>query len=198
MKETDLPRNWQLGNDRRTRTPVCFALKSGPVDLKPVVQEVAPASEVDLLEIRIRDFIDERLIAIVGEAYWKSTMPGDTITHCKELIEGHIARHPYLDQSGFITGRSRLNFCDVSDYEKIFMKNWNVFSDYFQSKPELSTHMAAFRNLRNCIQHNRKPTPVEEKNGEAAIIWLNGVLDKYDAVLATASADNGDTVGEVD
>jgi len=173
-------------------------VKSGPVDLKPVVQEVAPVSEVDLLEIRIRDFIAERLVAIVGTTYWKSTIPGDVIAQVNKRVKDHLSRHPYKDQSEFNSGRSRLDFCDVADYEKIFLKNWDVFGDYFQLKSELSTHMNAFRNLRNCIQHNRKPTSVEEKNGEAAMIWLKGVLDKYDAMLATASADNGDTVGEVD
>jgi hypothetical protein len=171
-------------------------VQSGPADLQPTAQETAVVPEVDLLEIRIRDFIDERLTAVVGDTYWKSAIPGDVIASVKEKIDGHISRQPYLDQSDFKSGRSRLDFCDVSDYEKIFMKNWSIFVDHFQRKPELSKHMAAFRELRNCVQHNRKPTKVEEKNGEAAILWLRGILDKYDTMLASASAENGDTISD--
>lgn len=171
-------------------------VKFGPIDLQPATQEVAPFSEVDLLEIRIRDFIDERFTAVLGGAYWKSSMPGDTLTQVKERIVSHISRHPYLEQSDFFTGRSRLDFCDVADYEKIFMKNWDVFGNYFQRKSELSTHMTAFRNLRNCIQHNRKPTPVEGKNGEAAMMWLKSILDKYDKTLAMQLNENGEILEE--
>jgi len=163
----------------------------GPGGLQPVIETIAPVNEVDLLEVRIRDFIDARLTAVVGKAYWKPTMPGDVITLVKERIADHLSKHPYLEQSEFASGRTRLDFCDVSDYEKIFMKNWNIFSEQFQNKPSLTTHMTAFRNLRNCIQHNRKPTAVEEKNGEAAMIWLKGILDKADQA-ASAVDDNGD------
>lgn len=164
----------------------------GPSDLKPVPEPVNAQSDVDIVEVQLRNFIDERLTAISGIGYWKKTMPGDVISQVKDRIDDHLSRHPYRDPSEFSTGRSRLDFCDVSDYEKILLKNWDVFGEIFQRKPELQTHMAAFRNLRNCIQHNRQPNQVEQKNGEAALLWIRGVLDKFDANLSTIDLENGD------
>ena len=167
-------------------------VNTGSVGLKPAKEQVTPLSDVDVLEVRIRDFIDERLTAIQGKHYWKTSMPGDVITHVKERLENHLSKHPYLDASDFANGRAHLDFCDVSHYEKIIFKNWDMFSDYFVQKPVITTHFNAFRELRNCIQHNRKPNAVEEKNGEAAMIWLNGVFDKYAITLSIVAAENGD------
>jgi hypothetical protein len=171
-------------------------VKSGPVKAAiPMAQVVTLASDVDSIEVRIRDFVDERLNAIVGPGYWKSTIPGDIVAQVRDRINEHLSRNPYRDESEFANGRSRLDFCDVSDYEKILFKSWSVFGEFFQRKTELSTHMSAFRNLRNCIQHNRTPTKVEEKSGEAAVIWLKGILDKYDGVLVLAGQENDEVAG---
>ena len=34
--------------------------------------------------------------------------------------------------------------------------------------------------IRNCVQHNREPTDVEQLSGEAAIAWLERILDQYE------------------
>lgn len=169
------------------------------VDAGPVITQLAeevlvPANDVDLLEVRIRDFIDERLVAIVGNHYWKSTIPSDVISQVKLKIDDHISRHPYLDRSDFTDGRSRLDYCDVSDYEKILLKNWDVFGEHFVRKSDLQTHLAAFRNYRNCVQHNRQPTSVEKMNGEASILWLNSVFDKYELSATIDASENGDGI----
>jgi len=40
--------------------------------------------------------------------------------------------------------------------------------------------MAAYRELRNCAQHNREPTDIERQLGEAAMTWLQRILDQYE------------------
>jgi len=153
--------------------------------------EEAPLAEVDVLEIRLRDFIDHRLISVMGAHYWRKTMPGDVVTKVKGFIEEWKARHPYEDEPR--SGRQRLDFCDVGDYEKIIMKNWDQFGEFFgQRKDELSKHMAAYRALRNCVQHNRPPTDVEQKNGDAALLWLGRILDQYYRDIAAAVEENGE------
>jgi hypothetical protein len=84
-----------------------------------------------------------------------------------------------------------LNFCDVADYEKIILKNWPQFEEFFKHKPSLQTHMAAYRTLRNCVQHNRPPSEVEQMSGQAALTWLQGVLDQYDRTIREFTEDNG-------
>ncbi len=131
------------------------------------------------LEIRLRDFIHHRLTDVISPYYWKDAIPGDVITHIKKRIQEHLERHPYKTWSDFPPGRVRLEFCDVSHYEKIILKNWSQFEEFFQRKEEFQRHITAYRTLRNCIQHNREPTDVEQLSGEAAIAWLERILDQY-------------------
>lgn len=174
-------------------------------DSKPgeFVAATAPAAvltDVDLMEIRLRDFIDHRLTAVLGPYYWKQAMPGDVIGHVKKLIGEHLQRHPYEDRDEFASPRRRLDFCDVSHYEKIILKNWSVFAHLFGRKDEVQRYLDAYRTLRNCVAHNRKPTDIEQKSGETAMMWLGRVLDRYDeevSIYSEASEEGDDElVGE--
>jgi hypothetical protein len=138
------------------------------------------ADKVDLLEIRIRDFIDHRLRAVMGDHYWKEAMPGDVISDTKQVIASHISRHPYEDWSQYPPGRKRLDFCDVSHYEKIILKNWTQFEGFFDRKDQFQAHMEAYRTLRNSVHHNREPSEIDRKRGEAAMMWLERIMDRYD------------------
>ena len=128
----------------------------------------------------MRDFIHHRLTDVISPYYWKDAIPGDVITHVKKRINEHLERHPYKTWSDFPPGRVRLEFCDVSHYEKIILKNWTRFEGLFQRKEEFQRHIVAYRTLRNCVQHNREPTDVEQLSGEAAIAWLERILDQYE------------------
>lgn len=170
---------------------------SGPTG--PAHGGLEELNPVDVLEVRFRDFIDHRLSAVVGINYWKRTMPGDVITKVREQIAEWRARHPWEDDPR--RGRDRLDFCDVGHYESIILKNWDQFSDIFQKKEEVQQHMAAYRRLRNPVQHNRPPSEIEQRNGEAAILWFNHVLDRYDrdvARLAEESQDDNEGEGAIE
>jgi hypothetical protein len=164
--------------------------KPGALVSPVIVPEDRYAQKVDLLEIRLRDFIDHRLAAVLGAAYWKQAMPGDVITYVKDRISEHRSRHPYDDEAQFASGRRRLDFCEVSHYEKIFLKNWAQFEEFFLRKDELQRHMSAYRVLRNPVQHNREPSDIEVENGLTAMKWLERILDRYE--------QNGDVTEEED
>jgi len=150
------------------------------------------ARRVDILEVRLRDFIDHRLSAVVGSHYWRQTIPGDVIKVVRDLIQERLQRHPYEDWSDFAQGRRRLDFCDVSHYEKIILKNWAQFGEFFQRKDQVQIHITAYRTLRNCVQHNREPSDIERENGATAMKWLERILDKYDQEKRIEIEDNGE------
>jgi len=160
----------------------------GRAAAEPEGLDIGP--KVDLLEIRLRDFIDHRLSAVIGPHYWKRTMPGDVITTVKQLIAERLSRHPYEDPSLFASGRRRLDFCDVSHYEKIILKNWAQFEEFFQRKEEFQRHIAAYRTLRNCVQHNRQPSDIEQQLGEVAMMWLERILDQYEQETLAPSEED--------
>jgi hypothetical protein len=156
-----------------------LAVSSNP-DADSSFSVASYAEMVDRLEVRLRDLIDHRLTVVIDRHYWKRAIPGDVIQYVKKRIDEHLARHPYKDPADFVSGRRRLDFCGASHYEKIVMKNWPQFEPFFGRKDELQRHMAAYRALRNCVQHNREPTEVERKSGEAAILWLEGIIQKHE------------------
>lgn len=159
---------------------------------KAAAPEITYAKAVDLLEIRLRDFIDDRLTAVVGHHYWKPTIPGDIVSEVKKRIEERLSRHPYEDWSQYATGRSRLEFCDVSHYEKIVFKNWAQFKEFLKHKDEFQRHIKAYRDLRNCVQHNRQPSDIEQQLGETAMTWLQRVLDQYEQEVETYDEEEGE------
>ena len=135
---------------------------------------------VDLLEVRLRDFIDHRLTAVVGEDYWKLAVPGDVIKYTRERVRQRLEKHPYEDWGQYPPGRARLEFCTLGQYRNIILQNWRQFEDSFGKKDEFERHMSAFRDLRNALKHNREPSDIEEQTGLAGMMWLERVLDKYD------------------
>ena len=166
------------------------------VSKEAVAPESDYAERVDVLEIRLRDFIDHRLTAMVGLHYWKQTMPGDVITAVRQLIAEQLSRHPYEDQLQFASGRRRLDFCDASHYEKIIFKNWALFEELFKRKEEVQRHLGAYRTLRNCVQHNRQPSDIEQQLGEVAMTWLERIMDQYDQGIQAYAEEEEDLVIE--
>jgi hypothetical protein len=167
-------------------------IETGPAGMQPVVVPLAPISRVDILEVQIRDFIDYRLTAMVGSMYWMQAIPSDINDFVNARIKDHLSHHPYEDSSRFASGRSKLDYCDVAHYEKIILKNWGLFIETFKSQDALRTHLAAYRALRNCVQHNRKPTDIEEKNGDAAMLWLERIFNQYNMEIEDIEQGDGD------
>lgn len=153
--------------------------ETGPDITKLPTEQDRQSEMIEIMELRIRDLIDERLNATLGDEYWKLAIPGDVSAKTRKRIKGHLKKHPYEDWSQFPPGRSRLDFCDVSDYQKIILSNWATFESVFGHKQTFSQHMESFSVLRNSLAHHRTINDVEKMTGEAAILWLRQALDTY-------------------
>lgn len=70
----------------------------------------------------------------------------------------------------------RITFVDVMDYAKIILMNWQIFSSSFGSKNEVEQHFRALKNYRNPVKHGRDLNPVDQRNGEAAILWFERII----------------------
>lgn len=145
------------------------------------VDEFGYGDMVDVAEIRLRDFIDERMKAIVGEAYWKTSIPGDIIGSVKSRIEADLEKHPYRTRAEYSDPRRRLDYCDVTDYKKIIHKNWEIFEEIFRSKSEMDKHFDSYGRFRNVVHHNRELTDLQEREGTLAVSWIQRTLDRYEA-----------------
>jgi hypothetical protein len=133
---------------------------------------------INELEGRLRDCIDGVLVELAGKGYWKSHVPPAVRDNAEKRIKDALAKYPELREANFSEPRSRLDYCNVMDYRTIIENgaNWAAFEKVFRRKQDLQTYLTNFSEYRNSVMHNRKMTELEEKNGEASLLWLTGVL----------------------
>ncbi len=124
---------------------------------------------VDEIEVKLRRVVHDVLRSHLGEEYWKIAMPGDLQAKIKERIsERNRSRIVVRIEDPLI----RMQYADIMDLHKIVDKNWDVFKERFESREALKSHFLALKNYRNPLGHARDVDVVEQKQGEAAIIWF--------------------------
>ncbi len=135
---------------------------------------------VEKAERRIRDFIHHVLTEAKGPDYWSLAIPGDV----QEAIKNKAKQDVH-------SLRDRLDFCDVSDYEKIItMKvNWESFQTFLHRRPDVERHCQAFREYRNCIMHGRELSDLVRIGGEYALVWLQTVLPEDEPLETEQNAE---------
>jgi len=164
-------------------------------DELPRDDRVIPGEEnavIDRLEQQLRDLIHATLAKAAGDDYWKQAIPSQVQQGVKTRIQEHLSRHPNRSWHDYASGRSRLDFCDISDYETIILAktNWSLFEPVFRKRGEFERHMSSVRRFRNSIKHSRKVDTVERLNGEAGILWLRRAFgEPAESTLSTSDAD---------
>ena len=134
--------------------------------------ESNPNKVIDQLENKIRWKIHSILYEDFGEDYWKEKVPQDVQELVEKRIKERLQKQPYEKKEDYEQAINKLEFCDLMDYPKIILKNWNLFEDIFGSKEQLDKHFKSLKEYRNAIKHNRKINEIERKEGEIATEWL--------------------------
>jgi len=137
-----------------------------------------PSGPIDVLEVKIRELLSEKLNSVYGSAYWLKTIPADIRLVVEKKIEDQIRRHSY-EAERYESSDAKLSFLDVMDYMKVIFSNWTIFLSIFKSKVELEKYFLDLKNYRNAIKHNRDMNTVERKNGEAAVLWFESMLSYH-------------------
>jgi hypothetical protein len=128
---------------------------------------------VDEIEVKLRRVVHEVLQSQTGAEYWKSAVPTDVQNTVKERIsERNRSRVIKRIDDPLI----RLQYVDIMDYHKIIDKNWDHFTDRFGSREDVKSHFLALKNYRNPLGHVRDMDPIDQKRGEAAILWFRRTL----------------------
>jgi len=128
---------------------------------------------VDEIEVKLRRIVHEELRLHLGEHYWKNAVPGDLQSKIKERIN---ERNRSKIVARVEDPLSRLQYADIMDLHKIVDTNWEFFKERFESREALKSHFLALKNYRNPLGHARDMDVVEQKQGEAAIVWFRRTL----------------------
>lgn len=128
---------------------------------------------IDEIEVKLRRIVHDVLRLHLGEDYWKKAVPGDLQDKIKERIsESNRSKIVNRIDDPLI----RLQYSDIMDLQKIIDKNWDLFKDRFDSREKLKSHFLALKNYRNPLGHARDMDIVEQKQGEAAVVWFRRTL----------------------
>jgi hypothetical protein len=137
---------------------------------------------VDEIEVKLRRVVHDVLRSQLGEDYWKSAVPGDLQAKIKERI---AERNRSKIVARIADPLIRLQYADLMDLHKLIDKSWDSFKDRFESRDTLKSHFLALKNYRNPLGHARDVDVVEQKQGEAAIIWFRRAVSKsFDSTAA--------------
>lgn len=137
--------------------------------------DTEPSGPVDVLEVKMRELLRERLTQAYEGDFWLKAIPADVRMAADKKIDDQIRRHSY-EADKYTSPDARLVFLDIMDYAKIIFANWSLFASIFKSKGELEKYFLDLKNYRNALKHNRDMNAVEKRNGEAAVLWFEGVL----------------------
>jgi hypothetical protein len=128
---------------------------------------------VDEIEVELRRVIHGVLESRVRAEYWKAAVPSDV----QDTVKKRISER---NRSKIITRIDdpliRLQYVDLMDYHKIIDKNWVWFADRFGSREDLKSHSLALKNYRNPLSHGRDMDPIDQKRGEASVLWFRKTL----------------------
>jgi len=128
---------------------------------------------VDEIEVKLRRVVHGILESRVGAEYWKVAVPSDV----QDTVKKRISER---NRSKIVTRIDdpliRLQYVDLMDYHKIIDKNWIWFADLFGSREDLKSHSLALKNYRNPLSHVRDMDPIDQKRGEASVLWFRKTL----------------------
>lgn len=136
-------------------------------------------SEVEQIEIQLRDLINEKLTKISHNPYHEFVSE-KTRQSTEYKIGSHLKKFPGEKTDNYQSFRKKLNFFTLGEYRELIIKKatWQQFEDIFKSKPNVEQRFNQLSTLRNQLAHNNELNDIMIKDGEAAIFWFKSVLQQ--------------------
>jgi hypothetical protein len=122
-----------------------------------------------------------------------------------KLLPPHVAKkvNDRLQSAGHKQGRigiehtsplaTRLQYCDLRDLQDVITNSelWPRFASRFANKETLCTRFGQIADLRNSLAHPRVVDEIVLKEGEAALLWFERLLEtRTAAVVKPTEATN--------
>ena len=109
-----------------------------------------------------------------------SIIPQHIQKKADERIKRASKKNPAFDNEKYEKLTGMLEFFDLREIQDVIISKslWNRFQMKFQNKETLLQKFNQLAELRNSIRHSRSVDQITEKEGEAAILWFNKILQK--------------------
>jgi hypothetical protein len=140
------------------------------LDLPSVLRELD--AKVEEVELALRKAVASALDNDV------SMLPSHVNQKVDERIQAAIRKNSAIDVDYYQSLAGRLEYIDLREIEATIVNKalWGRCQRRFGSKENLTTRFNQLAELRNGIRHSRTVDEVTRKDGEAAILWFEGIL----------------------
>lgn len=142
------------------------------IDLPPKLRELD--EHVEKVELGLRAMIVEELD---GDP---ERLPPHVLQKLEERIQKAAKKNAAFEDGRYERLDGKLEFCDLRELQDAVTSkvSWHNFQPRFANKETVISKFDQLSELRNGIRHSRSVDEVTRKEGEAAAIWFEKVLDK--------------------
>jgi len=133
-------------------------------------------NRIEQVELALRELIADKLDDVPNP--YKKYIPSAIQNKVNQRVEGVLKKNPGLARDNFKDFRSMLPFFDLQEYLQIMINStlWKRFEPIMRNKNELTIKFNQLSGLRNPIRHSRFLSEIDQKEGEAALLWFEEVL----------------------
>jgi hypothetical protein len=130
--------------------------------------------KIEQVELNLRSAIVSALGGNITQ------LPPHVVQRAEERIQRAAKKNAALDAERYQTLDGKLEFCDLRELQDTLTGKalWPSFEPRFANKETLNAKFGQLAELRNGIRHSRTVDEITRKEGEAAILWFEQVLQK--------------------
>jgi len=141
------------------------------LDLPVQLRELDAA--IEQAELSIRKLINTTLN---GDG---AIVPSHVLQKVDERVSRAVKKNASMDGDYYQTLAGKLEYFDLRELQDTITTKalWPKFESLFSSKEPLIAKFNQLSELRNGIRHSRTVDEITRKEGEAAILWFNQVLN---------------------
>ncbi|HEV7804340.1 MAG TPA: winged helix-turn-helix domain-containing protein [Solirubrobacteraceae bacterium] len=134
-------------------------------------------AKVEVVELSLRRLVAERLD---GD---HSFLPPHVTDRVQDRVAAAARKLPEDSAPRLTTLDGQLEYFDLRELQDVitFKSLWPRFEPTFRTKETLAGRFGQLAELRNAIRHSRTLTDVAIKDGEAAILWFDGMLGRAES-----------------
>ena len=142
------------------------------LDLSPSLRKLD--QDVEKTELRLRECI----VVTLGND--EERLPPHVAQKLVEIIQKAAKKNAAIDVENYHELAAKLQFADLRELQETITSKatWRKFEPRFVNKETLDGKFGQLAELRNSIRHSRTVDDITRKEGEAAILWFQQVLNK--------------------
>ena len=142
------------------------------LDLSPNLRDLD--QQIEDIELALR----KRIAATLGDD--PARLPPHVNQKAEERIQASAKKSAAVDLELYKHMERRLEFCDLRELQDTILSKaiWSEFDKCFANKETLVAKFGQLGELRNGIRHSRTVDEITRKEGEAAILWFEQVLQR--------------------